>query len=464
MTLSTRLTYLLIAITALVALLVGGYSVTTATHAQYATLNNAIDTVATSGAGHPLTALSDATNMVQQDNLNLTLDMIDASGHVTIVAQGTVPLTARPTLADVHASLGGLSTSSDLPGFVYRSIAIGGGDYLLIAGSTAAISASSHRVVERTVLVGIIAALVMGIVARLFMRRDLRTFAALTAFATRVANGAVDLTPPEASGSTDVRELQRALARMVAALQSTIETEKRTSEAMQRFIGDASHELRTPLTVIKGYTDLLATETVDDAQRERAIARMRTETLRMESLVRDLLFLAEVREVGRDDQVAFDLSEVVTTAARDFGLDHPERPLTQAIAPAVRIHGRREYVERLLANALSNVVRHTAPTDPIRITLRGTDPVIMRIEDGGPGLPHASYGQRLEQFRRFDPSRSRASGGSGLGMSIMADVADALGGTLTTERSDLGGLALVFSFPPVGSSLSDVPGAAPVGS
>ena len=292
MTLSARLTFLLITITALVALLVGGYSVTTATHAQYATLNNAIDTVATSGAGHPLTALSDAINMVQQDNLNLTLEVIDASGHVTVVANGTVPLTARPTRADVLASQNALRTSSDMPGFVYRSIAIGGGDYLLIAGSTSAISASSHRVVERTILVGIIAALVMGIVARLFMRRDLRTFAALTSFATRVANGAIDLTPPEASGSTDVRELQRALASMVAALQSTIEAEKRTSEAMQRFIGDASHELRTPLTVIKGYTDLLATTPIDDAQRDRAIARMRTETVRMEALVRDLLFLA----------------------------------------------------------------------------------------------------------------------------------------------------------------------------
>ncbi len=462
MTLSTRLTYLLIVITTLVALLVGGYSVTTATHAQYATLNNAIDTVATSGAGHPLTALSDAINMVQQDNLNLTLDVIDASGHGTVVANGTVALSGRPTRADVLASLDGLSTSSDLPGFVYRSIAIGGGDYLLIAGSTSAISASSHRVVERTVLVGILAALVMGIVARLFMRRDLRTFAALTSFATRVANGAVDLTPPEASGSTDVHELQRALTRMVAALQSTIETEKRTSEAMQRFIGDASHELRTPLTVIKGYTDLLATTPNDDAQRERALARMRTETVRMESLVADLLFLAEVREVGRHDHVELDLSEVVATATRDFALDHPERPLTERIAPSIRIRARREYVERLLANALTNVVRHTAPSDPLRVTLDGPDPATLRIEDGGPGLPDASYGQRLEQFRRFDPSRSRASGGSGLGMSIMADVTDALGGTLTTERSDLGGLALVFRFPT--RSLSDVPGAAPVGS
>ena len=463
MTLSARLTFLLITITALVALLVGGYSVTTATHAQYATLNNAIDTVATSGAGHPLTALSDAINMVQQDNLNLTLEVIDASGHVTVVANGTVPLTARPTRADVLASQNALRTSSDMPGFVYRSIAIGGGDYLLIAGSTSAISASSHRVVERTILVGIIAALVMGIVARLFMRRDLRTFAALTSFATRVANGAIDLTPPEASGSTDVRELQRALASMVAALQSTIETEKRTSEAMQRFIGDASHELRTPLTVIKGYTDLLATTPIDDAQRDRAIARMRTETVRMEALVRDLLFLAEVREVGRHDHVELDLSEVVATATHDFALDHPDRPLTEDIAPSVRIRARRDYVERLLTNALTNVVRHTAPTDPLRVTLRA-NPTTLRIEDGGPGLPAASYGQRLEQFRRFDPSRSRASGGSGLGMSIMADVTDALGGTLTTERSELGGLALVFTFPPLAAGLSGVPGAAPVGS
>ncbi len=447
MTLSARLTVLLIVITALVALLVGGFSVASSSNAQYASLNDAINSVAVSGLGHPITALSDAINMVQQDNLNLTLDVVDAAGHVTTVASGTVRPSAAPSLADVRAALGGLRSSRDLPGFVYRSIEIGGGDYLLIAGSTNAITASTHRVVVRTVIVGVLAALVMGIVARLFMRRDLRTFTALTAYAARVADGDVDQTPPEATGSSDVRALQRALASMVVALQTTIEHEKHSAETMQRFIGDASHELRTPLTVIKGYTDLLAKPGVDEVQRARAIARMRTETTRMEALVSDLLFLAEVREMRPRNHVDLDLSDVIAAAVHDFALDHPDRPVEDDLAPSVHVRARRDYVERLLANAFANVVRHTGATDRVRVTLRGGDPVTLRIEDAGPGLPVASYGARLERFRRFDPSRSRTTGGSGLGMSIMADIADALGGTVTTAPSDLGGLALTFHFP-----------------
>ncbi len=446
MTLYARLTVLLIAIIALVALFVGAFAVASSSSAQYATLDDAINSVAASGLGHPVTALSDAINLVQQDNLDLTLDVVDAAGHVTTVANGTAT-PPRPTLADVRASLGALRSSRDLAGFVYRSIAIGGGDYLLIAGSTNAIDASTHRVVVRTVIVGVLAALVMGVVARLFMRRDLRTFSALTAYAARVADGQVDRPPPEATGSSDVQALQRALASMVVALQTTIEHEKRSAETMQRFIGDASHELRTPLTVIKGYTDLLAKPGVDEVQRARAIARMRTETTRMETLVSDLLFLAEVREVRPRDHVDLDLSDVVASAVHDFAVDHPDRPVEDDLAPSVHVRARRDYVERLLANAFANVVRHTGAVDRVRVTLSDGDPVTLRIEDAGPGLPHTSYGTRLERFRRFDPSRSRTTGGSGLGMSIMADIADALGGTVTTAPSELGGLALTFTLP-----------------
>jgi signal transduction histidine kinase len=66
------------------------------------------------------------------------------------------------------------------------------------------------------------------------------------------------------------------------------------------------------------------------------------------------------------------------------------------------------------------------------------------IEDGGRGLPE--YGVRPQRFRRFDQSRSRETGGSGLGMSIMADIAEGLGGSMSTSKSSLGGLALTFTF------------------
>jgi signal transduction histidine kinase len=175
---------------------------------------------------------------------------------------------------------------------------------------------------------------------------------------------------------------------------------------------------------------------------------MRREIGRMESLVSDLLLLAEIRELPNDRKDTINLSDVVTASARDFSDDSPLRPIEQRIQPGVLLEGRRDFVERLITNALSNISRHTSEGTPARITLARDGPLVnLIVEDGGEGLP--SYGLRPERFRRFDPSRSRSSGGSGLGMSIMADLSEAMGGSMTTSKSSLGGLCVNFSFPSV---------------
>ena len=448
MRLSTRLAILLAAIAAAVALSTGWYAVSTSSNAQYGQLRAAINAVAAAGLGHPVSALSDAINLVQQDNLNLSLELVNAAGTAVPVASGATALTGHPTLADVRASLDAPSSSADLPGFLYRSIAVGGGDYLVIAGSTVGVANAVHDLIWRTAGAGAAAALVLFVLARLALRRDLRTLEALTEYAARVAQGDLADPPARAGGSRDVRELAEALAVMVGALRRTIETEQRTTESMQRFIGDASHELRTPLTVVAGYTELLARDDLAPEARERALARVRSETDRMATLVSDLLFLAEARERPAVSDEVVDLSALCARAAEDFATDHPARRVEVSVAAGVAIEGREDWIARILANALSNVARHTAEDDPVRLSLRASaDTVVLAVEDGGPGLPPEAYAGRDVQFRRFDPSRSRDSGGSGLGMSIMAEGTAALGGSLERRPSELGGLALVFRFP-----------------
>ncbi|HET9090670.1 MAG TPA: HAMP domain-containing sensor histidine kinase [Acidimicrobiales bacterium] len=448
MKLSTRLTILLMVITALVALAVGTFAVSASSRAQYATLDDSINAVAASGEGHPLTALTNALNLVQQDNLDLTLDVVDPTGAVTQISSSEIPLTVKPTLANVKSSLGSIRTAANLPGFRFRSLPVGGGAYLVIAGSTATIAGHVHQVVIRTVLVGLLAALLIGVLARLAMAGELATIRRLITFATEVAEGDLDDPVPPATGSSDVRELQRALEHMVRSLRATIDAEKRSAVAMQRFIGDASHELRTPLTVITGYAELLAGGQADEEQRQRALERVRKEVARMDVLVADLLFLAEVAEVRGRGETLINASEVVSGAAHDFAIDHPERDVEVNVGEGVTVKGRLDFFERLLNNAFANIARHTEATDPVRISLaREGVRVTLDIDDGGPGMPSDAYGAAPEGFRRFDPSRSRTSGGSGLGMSIMADVAASMNGSLATSRSDLGGLRLHFDFP-----------------
>jgi signal transduction histidine kinase len=443
---ATRLTILLVVLTVLVALIVGWFAVDASTRSLYSTLDGQINAVIQSGVGHPDAALSDALNVVQENSYNLTLDVVDPSGAVVQVNSAAfVALKKKPTLANVHATLAKVGVQSNLPGFRLRSIYVGGGDYLVVAGSTNAISQQGRRLALDVALTGFIVALVMLVLARLMMRKDLRTMEHLIGFASAVARGDERGEIPSSAGSRDVRELQAALATMVVALHERIAIEARSVEAMQQFVGDASHELRTPLTVIKGYNELLTNPSINEEQRARAVDRVRREIDRMDLLVADLLLSAEVREAPQHLNTRVELSALVEARVDEFRNDHPEREVRHELASALAVRGREDLLDRLLVNAFSNIVRHTQRDTAVRVTLRReSSRAVLTVEDAGGGLPE--YGVRPQRFRRFDQSRSRETGGSGLGMSIMADIAEGLGGSMSTAKSSLGGLALTFSF------------------
>ncbi len=446
MRIATRLTLLFVVLTLLVGLTIGWFAVAMSSRAQYATLDSAINAVVDSGLRDPNTALSNALYVVEQNNYNLTLDVVFSSGKVTQLNTATVPLTPVPTLADVKASLTRVRSVGNLPGFRIESESAGGDAYLVVAASTAGITKQNQHLALLVAVAAVVIAMIGFLLAREVMRRDLRSMELLIDYAGEVAHGD-DVGPiPPSEGSRDIQELRGALVVMVDALRERIAFETQSANAMQQFIDDASHELRTPLTVVKGYNDLLSSGPVSEELHTRAVSRVGREVERMEELVRDLLLLAEIREVPLHPEQAVDLSELVTGRLDDFTLEHPERDVARDVVPGVRIQARAYYVDRLLGNALNNILRHTPLNAPVRVTLAATKgDATLVIEDGGAGLP--VYGVRPQRFHRFDESRSRETGGSGLGMSIMADVAESLGGSMTTERSSLGGLGLRFVIP-----------------
>jgi signal transduction histidine kinase len=220
---------------------------------------------------------------------------------------------------------------------------------------------------------------------------------------------------------------------------------------MQEFLGDASHELRTPLTVIKGYVEMLSKNQLkEDANKKRAFDRVGTEIQRMESLVQDLLLLAELGESGVRDIENIDLSEVLTAHGTDFITLNPSRNVTLTIAQSITVEASRDYMARFIQNALTNIIRHTDSNVAVNISLvsRGKN-VELIIEDAGGGLPESAYREDIRSLNRFDKSRSRENGGSGLGMSIMSAVIQKLGGRFSLRKSALGGLAIVVELPQV---------------
>jgi signal transduction histidine kinase len=443
---ATRLTLLFVFLTLIVALAIGWFAVAMSSRAQYATLDSSINSVVASGLRNHNTALSNALYIVQRDNYDLTLDVVFPNDQITQVNTPPDPLRAKPTLTNVRQSLLRVVQPGNLSGYRIRSLNIGGGDYLVVAGSTAGISKQNQHLALLVAAAAAVITLLGLVLAREVMRRDLRTMARLIDYAGDVATGDEGGPVPASEGSRDLQELREALVVMVDALKERIEFEAKSADAMQQFIDDASHELRTPLTVVKGYNDLLASGTASPEVQARAVSRMQREVLRMEELVRDLLLLAELREAPQHVNQAVHLSELVEGRFEEFALEHPKRTVTIDVVKGLSVEARPDLVERLLNNALTNVLRYTPPDAPVRVTVNGRAPnATMLIEDGGPGLP--VYGVRPQRFQRYDESRSRETGGSGLGMSIMADVAEALGGSMTTERSSLGGLALRFVIP-----------------
>ena len=218
--------------------------------------------------------------------------------------------------------------------------------------------------------------------------------------------------------------------------------ERSQREKMQEFLGDAAHELRTPLTVVKGYTELLEGKALDGDHQELAFSRLKSEIKRMESLIGDLLVLAELGEENVINIDEFPLSELLWENLNDFQSLSPNRKVTANIEDGVLFIGSEKYIRRFIQNALTNIRIHTKADTPVLVSLVGGKRIHLIIEDGGEGLPKESYGEKVQGLKRFDRSRSRDTGGSGLGMSIMSAVIEWHKGDLTFRQSQLGGLAI----------------------
>ena len=241
---------------------------------------------------------------------------------------------------------------------------------------------------------------------------------------------------------------RRNMKNVIQTLSNSAQQERETRQSMQNFMGDASHELRTPLTVIKGYAELLAkSEEVDPAQRSRAYERIVEQVNRMDETIASLLELAEVGSVSANEFVDVDLAGLVSGAADDLKAMSPTRQVAVHLDP-VTVSGSKALLGKLLANAIGNIARHAGQKAEVSISLKAIKRYAqLLIEDGGKGLPDEAYAKGVQAFQRFDSSRSRETGGTGLGMSIMNSIVEAHGGKLTISKSKLGGLKLDIQLP-----------------
>ena len=382
---------------------VGGFSVLHSQGAEINKVDQSLEFVVRSAFENPQQPVGAALFAIEQSSLDISLIFLTHEGQETIVHESSLRYRGAPDFPTVELATTRPVQIRDGSPYRFRAVLVEGGDYVLVARSTDEIDANFRSNFQSlagfTFAIDSLAALLLFF----YFRRTNRGYESAS------------------------------LARM------------------QEFLGDASHELRTPLTVIKGYVEMLSKNQLkEDADKKRAFDRVGTEIQRMESLVQDLLLLAELGESGVRDIENIDLSEVLTAHGTDFITLNPSRNVTLAIAQSITVEASRDYMARFIQNALTNIIRHTDSNVAVNISLvsRGKN-VELIIEDAGGGLPESAYREDIRSLNRFDKSRSRENGGSGLGMSIMSAVIQKLGGRFSLRKSALGGLAIVVELPQV---------------
>lgn len=464
---------------------IGGAAIFSVQNAEMDRIDGQLAVAARAVANDKIDPLATALLAADQSELGLTVALRDFNGNLVVLAESLAVLTDLPSDAQIASAekravtIDGISTTDGQLTSAYRlrAVELTSGDEILLATSLDEVLANRDSNLQRLIwfILGV-TAIGSGFVAVL-IRRDMRKISRLVEAAGAIADGksSVHIAPLAGSenqpwisgigrlghsGNAEIDELSRALERMVASLQHAVWVERDTQQAMQNFLGDASHELRTPLTVIKGYVELLSTAKMTAEQKKRAFERVNAEVLRMQGLINDLLMLAELGESKPVESGTVDLSSMVSAAVEDLKVLQPKRKVIAAIDEGLVIAGSNEYLSQLVANLFGNIRRHTPEDARVSVSLSAvegeagsssgsstTGGIILTVDDGGPGLPAESYARGISAFQRFDESRSRESGGSGLGMSIMAGIVRQHGGRIDLNQSPLGGLQTVIHLP-----------------
>lgn len=311
-------------------------------------------------------------------------------------------------------------------------------------------------VLELVIGAGVLAAL--AAIATVAIRRNLRPLVEVEHTATAIAAGDLSRRVPPGEPTTEVGQLSAAVNTMLDSISENIDardaalTAAQASEArMRQFVADASHELRTPLTSIRGYAELYRQGAIPAPDVPATFARMEGEAERMAGLVNDLLLLARLDQQRPLERAQVDLLALANDVLHSARAAYPDRELRLAAAgdgvPVVT--GDQARLRQVLTNLVMNAVKYT--DGPVRITVASAPTWVgVAVADQGPGIPDADKERVFERFYRGEASRTRAKGGSGLGLSIVAAIVKAHHGTVSVRDNDGGGAVFEVRLPAAG--------------
>ncbi len=277
--------------------------------------------------------------------------------------------------------------------------------------------------------------LVLGAGTWFMVGRALRPVHAISEQVASITSATLDERVPVPPAQDEIAELAMLMNQMLDRLEAG-------SKRQRQFVADASHELRSPLSTIKAAAGVAAVSP-DPGKLSQLAGQVSAEADRMEELIADLLDLARFDEgdsAGIEERV--ELSAVCRAAADRLPPTSAE--LTIAAAEAVTVRGVELQLERAIFNVLTNAAQHAQRSVQVQVrTAEGRAEIV--IDDDGPGIAAEDRERIFDRFVRLDGSRSRATGGSGIGLALVEAITTRHGGTITvTDAPELGGARFVL--------------------
>ncbi len=289
------------------------------------------------------------------------------------------------------------------------------------AGSALAPERDAVGSVRDAMLIGLpLLLVVVAAVTWLVTRRALRPVEGIRAeMAAITASTDLSRRVPEPAARDEIARLARTTNETLAALEASVERQR-------RFVADASHELRSPIASLRTQLEVAVAhpELLD-------VPGAVADTVRLQRLAADLLLLARLDAGERPADARVDLAAMVREESSQRVGDRI--PVRVGESGSVEVAGSRSQLGRVLGNLLDNAQRHAASSVRVDV-VRAGEWAVLRVEDDGPGVPEAERERIFERFVRLDDARARDDGGAGLGLAIARDVAVRHGGTLAVRE------------------------------
>ena len=322
---------------------------------------------------------------------------------------------------------------------------------VVVAQSLADFDKTTHRVGVVLFFIYLLVLIVIAVASRQVIRISLKPLEDVEETAELIAAGDLSARLPDAKPDTEVGRLVTSLNQMLTRIEESFAIKEEGENKLRRFIADASHELRTPLTAIRGFAELHRQGAVPNGEpTKELLGRIENESVRMGTLVEDLLLLARLDQSRQMEMKPVNLSKVVSECVASARAAGPTHPITISTSTDEAFAlGDETRIFQVITNLLTNARVHTPHGTSIEVSLNQSDDgVSISVTDHGNGLAEDDQAKIFERFFRVDPSRQRnSSEGSGLGLSIVDAVMRAHGGRVSVTSEQGKGATFTLFFP-----------------